>query len=93
MAGSPAVRDAGLGVGSLVLARARQGFDIVFAKRRSDHQSATRMLANRVYFRLLGAISGHHYDGELGAFSLISRRVVHVQTLIERGFKYLLQTV
>ena len=80
----------------LLLARARQGFDIVFAKRRSDHQSATRMLANRVYFRLLGAISGHHYDGELGAFSLISRRVVHAFLQFrarERHYLMILYTV
>ncbi|MSP02703.1 MAG: glycosyltransferase [Acetobacteraceae bacterium] len=57
-------------------ARAREGFDIVFAKRKSDHQSAGRVLANRLYFAMLGFVSGRPFDGELGAFSIISRRTM-----------------
>jgi len=60
----------------LLLEAARDGTDVVFAKRKSGYQSPFRMHANRLYFRLLGLISGHHFDGELGAFSLISRRVI-----------------
>lgn len=55
---------------------ARSGVDIVFAKRKSDHQSVVRLLANRLYFRFLSRIAGRQFDGELGSFSLISRRVI-----------------
>jgi glycosyltransferase involved in cell wall biosynthesis len=55
---------------------ARQGVDIVFARRNSDHQSAARLLGNRLYFRTLSWIAGRSFDGELGSFSLISRRVM-----------------
>jgi dolichol-phosphate mannosyltransferase len=57
-------------------AQACEGFDIVFAKRKSDHQSAGRIYANRCYFALLGFVSGRKFDGELGTFSIISRRVM-----------------
>lgn len=60
----------------LLLEAAQDGADIVFAKRKSGYQSTFRMYANRLYFHLLGVISGHRFDGELGAFSLISRRVI-----------------
>jgi polyisoprenyl-phosphate glycosyltransferase len=60
----------------LLLEAARDGTDIVFAKRKSDYQSSFRMRANSVYFRVLGMISGRPFDGEPGAFSLISRRVI-----------------
>ena len=55
---------------------ARQDVDIVFAKRKSDHQSAVRLLGNQLYFQLLSWITGRRFDGELGSFSLISRRVM-----------------
>jgi polyisoprenyl-phosphate glycosyltransferase len=60
----------------ILLARAREGADIVYARRKSDHQSAGRQLANRIYFRLLEWTTGQRFDGELGSFSLISRRVI-----------------
>ncbi len=59
-----------------LLEAARAGFDIVLARRKSDHQSSGRLFANRLYFGLLALISGRRFDGELGAFSLISRRVI-----------------
>ncbi len=55
---------------------ARRGFDIVFARRKSAYRSAFRTIAGRVYFRLLGLLSGCWIDAEVGAFSIISRRVV-----------------
>jgi polyisoprenyl-phosphate glycosyltransferase len=55
---------------------ARQSVDIVFARRKSDHQSAARLLGNRLYFQMLSWIAGRRFDGELGSFSLISRRVM-----------------
>jgi dolichol-phosphate mannosyltransferase len=59
-----------------LLAAAQSGFDIVFAKRKSAYGSRVRRLAGRQYFRLLSFFSGSSFDEELGAFSIISRRVV-----------------
>lgn len=57
-------------------AEAKKGFDIVFAKRKSEYQSARRRFSNRLYFKLLGFVARHRIDGELGSFSIISRRVI-----------------
>jgi dolichol-phosphate mannosyltransferase len=71
--------------------RALEGFDVVFAKRRSDHQSGGRMFANRCYFAVLGFVSGRKFDGELGAFSIISRRVMQaLLQFVERDRHYLM---
>ena len=55
---------------------ADRGFDIVFAKRRTPFRPAVRSIGSRLYFRLLSLLSGSAIDDELGAFSLVSRRVV-----------------
>jgi dolichol-phosphate mannosyltransferase len=74
-----------------LLWQARQGVDIVFARRKSDHQSAARLLGNRIYFRMLSWIAGRQFDGELGSFSLISRRVIDAFLRFhEQGRHYLM---
>jgi glycosyltransferase involved in cell wall biosynthesis len=55
---------------------AHRRFDIVFAKRRTPFRPAIRTIGSRLYFRLLSLLSGSTIDDELGAFSLVSRRVV-----------------
>lgn len=74
-----------------LLWNARQGVDIVFARRKSDHQSAARQLGNWAYFKMLGCIAGRRFDGELGSFSLISRRVMDAFLRFnEQGRHYLM---
>jgi glycosyltransferase involved in cell wall biosynthesis len=59
-----------------IYAKAREGYDIVFARRTRKHQSLPRRLLGRAYFRLLRAFTGSTLDGSYGSFSLISRKVV-----------------
>lgn len=59
-----------------LFAKAAEGFDIVYAKRQSLHQPLERRLYNKLYFRLLSLVSGRQFDGDLGSFSIISRRVI-----------------
>jgi glycosyltransferase involved in cell wall biosynthesis len=61
---------------SSLWAAAQEGVPIVFAKRKASYHSRYRTLANQLYFRLLGWLTGQHIDGELGSFSMISRTVV-----------------
>jgi glycosyltransferase involved in cell wall biosynthesis len=56
--------------------RAQDGFDVVFARRRSRQHSRFRRLGARLYFWALGVFSGVRLDGEYGSFSIISRKVV-----------------
>jgi polyisoprenyl-phosphate glycosyltransferase len=74
-----------------LLWEARHEVDIVFARRKSDHQSTTRLLGNRLYFQVLSWIAGRRFDGELGSFSLISRRVMDAfLRFSEQGRHYLM---
>lgn len=59
-----------------LLNTAREGFDIVFARRASRHDSSLRRLGSRAYFWMLAALFRSKMDGEYGTFSIISRRVV-----------------
>lgn len=52
------------------------GHDIVLARRKRKKQSRFRQLAASLYFRALTAVSAHRFDGEYGAFSIISRPVI-----------------
>jgi len=72
-------------------ARAQEGFDIVFAKRKGVHQSKMRVVANRLYVSVLNLICRSNFDGELGAFSIVSRRAIEAFLRFqERDRQYLL---
>jgi len=74
-----------------LLAAANRGFDIVFAKRKTPYRPAVRGFGSRLYFRLIGLLSGYAIDDEIGAFSLISRRVVEAFLKFrERDRQYLM---
>jgi dolichol-phosphate mannosyltransferase len=60
----------------LLLDKALAGHDIVLARRKRKQHSPFRRISASLYFRALGALSGRRFDGEFGAFSLISRRVI-----------------
>jgi dolichol-phosphate mannosyltransferase len=59
-----------------LLEKSRAGHDIVLARRLQKRHSPFRRIAARVYFQTLGAISQRRFDGEFGAFSLITRPVI-----------------
>jgi len=56
--------------------KAREGYDVVLARRKRKQHSAFRTLAASLYFRLLNAAAKTHLDGEFGSFSIISRKVI-----------------
>jgi polyisoprenyl-phosphate glycosyltransferase len=60
----------------MLYAKAQEGFDIVFARRKSRRHSAFRRLAARLYFSALRRFSGTALEGEYGALSIVSRKVV-----------------
>jgi len=59
-----------------LLERSRAGHDIVLARRKQKQHSILRRMAASFYFRLIGVLSGRRFDGEFGAFSLITRPVI-----------------
>jgi polyisoprenyl-phosphate glycosyltransferase len=56
-------------------ARAKEGHDVVFARRQARGHSRLRVAASRTYYRLLRRLFGSAVDPEYGNFSMISRRV------------------
>jgi polyisoprenyl-phosphate glycosyltransferase len=56
-------------------ARAKEGVDIVYARRTGRNDPAFRRFGGRLYFRLLNASLGTDFDPDYGNFSIISRKV------------------
>ena len=56
-------------------ARALEGYDVVFARRRRRRQTPLRRLAGRAYFALANALLGTRLDPQQSHFSIISARV------------------
>jgi polyisoprenyl-phosphate glycosyltransferase len=57
-------------------AKAAEGFDIVYGRRKSKPTSPLRRLTARLYFKGLNFFTGAGIEGEFGSFSLISRDVI-----------------
>jgi len=57
-------------------ARAKEGFDLVLARRQQRTHSFVRLALARGYFKLLNAFMGTNIDGEYGTFSILNRKVV-----------------
>jgi polyisoprenyl-phosphate glycosyltransferase len=57
-------------------AKAQEGYDIVYACRRSRHTPLSRRLTARAYFALLNRFTGAALEPSHGTFSIISRKVV-----------------
>jgi polyisoprenyl-phosphate glycosyltransferase len=56
--------------------KAMEGHHVVLARRKGKQLAWHRRLSARVYFSVLGRMTGTRFDGEYGSFSVISRKVV-----------------
>lgn len=54
----------------------RKGHDLVMAKRVERTHSAFRLAAAKAYYALMHRLTGQAVDGQYGAFSILSRKVV-----------------
>ena len=59
-----------------LLEKAREGHDIVLARRLEKKHSAFRRVASRAFFAFLSAFNDVPVDGSFGSFSLIARPVI-----------------
>lgn len=60
-----------------LVAKAQEGYDVVYTERKGRSDSWLRRAASKVYFRLLNSVLGTRMNAELGNFSIVSRKVVH----------------
>jgi len=73
-----------------LLRKAREGYDVVFARRTEKKHSIVRRAAAFVFFGLINLFNRTNLDGAYGAFSIISRKVVVAfLTLGDRDRHYL----
>jgi glycosyltransferase involved in cell wall biosynthesis len=56
-------------------AKAQEGFDVVFGRRRRRNVSRVRTTAARAYFRFQRTFLGNDLTGDYASFSILSRRV------------------
>lgn len=61
---------------ALLRAKAREGYEIVYGRRKNKPTTFARRLTARLYFKALNVFTGARLQGEFGSFSLISRKVV-----------------
>lgn len=74
-----------------LLNKAKQGFDIVYARRISRRQGKMRILAAKLYFAALRYFNRGKIDGDLGSFSVLSRKVANAfLSLQDRNRHYVL---
>ena len=57
-------------------AKAQEGFDVVLARRGKRNDPPSKLFASRVFYRLFSWLSEIEYDGQVGNFRIMSRRVV-----------------
>jgi polyisoprenyl-phosphate glycosyltransferase len=57
-------------------AKAKEGYDVVFGRRKRKRASLVRRTSARLYFAGLRTFTGASMDGQYGTFSIISRRVI-----------------
>lgn len=57
-------------------AKMEEGYDLVLARRATRSHSGLRILAARLYFRLMSLMTEEEIDGSYGCFCLLSRKVV-----------------
>jgi dolichol-phosphate mannosyltransferase len=57
-------------------AKAQEGFDIVLGRRGRRNDPATKIVASALFYRLFSYLSEIEYDGQVGNFRIMSRRVV-----------------
>lgn len=60
----------------LLLAKAREGFDMVVARRLNRQHKWWKRTTSRLYFKAFSLFSGFQLDGSVGSFRIMSRGVV-----------------
>jgi dolichol-phosphate mannosyltransferase len=59
-----------------LVAKAREGYDVVLARRRRRQHSWFKNLCAKVFYCLFRYVTDSRYDGEAGVYRIMSRRVV-----------------
>lgn len=69
-------------------AKAREGYDVVLAKRRHRKHSLPKRLTSWLFYKVFNYLADLHYDPEVGNFRIISRKVVENFRLIRERLRF-----
>jgi dolichol-phosphate mannosyltransferase len=74
---------------SLLYAKAREGYDVVIARRGLRHHPPLKRLSSWLFYRVFSYLSDIDYDGRTGNFRIMSRRVVQNVRRIREQMRFL----
>ncbi len=69
-------------------AKALEGYDVVLARRGRRADSLLKSLTSRLFYRVFGYLADIDYDGEVGNFRMVSRRVVESLRLMREKLRF-----
>ena len=69
-------------------AKALEGYDIVLARRGKRTDPRSKIIASALFYRLFSYLSEIDYDGRVGNFRIVSRRVVEHYRLIRERLRF-----
>jgi polyisoprenyl-phosphate glycosyltransferase len=68
--------------------KAREGYDVVFARRGNRQDSILRRIASRLFYGVLGYLTGTPQDEAIANFGVYSRRAVQAVCSIRESHRY-----
>ncbi len=72
-----------------MLERCRQGFEVVYARRRSRADSAGKKLSSRIFYSVFNKLSSFHISPDVGVFRIITRRVCSQVVLMREQARFI----
>lgn len=69
-------------------ARAQQGYDLVFARRRQRQDAWLKRLGSRWFYRLLSYLTDTPQDPAVGNFGIYNRKVISAVLAMREGIRY-----
>lgn len=69
-------------------AKAQQGFDVVLARRGKRKDPLTKRINSWAYYKVFNYLADTNYDGQVGNFRIISRKVADSFTLMRENLRF-----
>jgi len=69
-------------------AKAREGYDVVLARRGARQDGLLKRLTSRIFYKVFSYLADMEYDGEVGNFRIMSRKVVQSFCLMREQLRF-----
>jgi glycosyltransferase involved in cell wall biosynthesis len=68
--------------------KAQEGYDVVLAKRTGRQDKALKKWTSTLFYKAFNYLSGMKYDGDVGNFRIVSRKVVDTFRLMRENLRF-----